>query len=208
MIARPNVCSSLLLALAMTASVSVSSAALAAGKNNGMGITAPVNPVDKVRIVDETDGHEKVEEEKPMSEVERYCLNIADKAQDARHALQAKQLKDIETEITAKIDELETRRAEYQEWIKERKAFLDNASTIVVDIYAQMAPDMAAPQLAKLGKESAAMILVRLKPRQASDVLAEMEPDKAAEIAKLIVEKTSTDVTDDTENQTVAENAS
>lgn len=205
MIARPSFNASLLFALAMTAGMGVCQPAFAAG--NGTGVAAPVNPVDKVRIVDETDGHEKVEEEKPMSEVERYCLNIADQAQDARHALQAKQLKEIEGELTAKIDELEKRRETYQEWIKERKAFLENASTIVVDIYAQMAPDMAAPQLSKLGKESAAMILVRLKPRQASDVLSEMEPGTAAEIAKLIVEKTSSDSADETETQTVAENA-
>ncbi|MEN3793970.1 MotE family protein [Fulvimarina sp. MAC3] len=204
MTARPNLCSSLLLALCMTASVQ---AAFAAGGGGG-GIAPPVNPVDKVRIIDESDGEEHPAEEKPMSEVERYCLNIADKAQDARHALQAKQLKDIEGEITAKIDELETRRAEYQEWIKERKAFLENASTIVVDIYSKMAPDMAAPQLSKLGKENAAMILVRLKPRHASDVLSEMEPKTAAEIARLIVEKTSSDVADETDKQAVAENAS
>ncbi|EAU40846.1 hypothetical protein FP2506_18199 [Fulvimarina pelagi HTCC2506] len=206
MTARPTTRFTLFLALVATAAVSLPHAAFAAGAETPA--APPEIPPQEVRIIDEATGEPKAAEEKPMSEVERYCLNIADKAQDARHALQAKQLRDIESEITAKIDELETRRADYQEWIKERKAFLDNASTIVVDIYAQMKPDMAAPQLAKLGTENAAMILVRLKSRQASSVLAEMEPDKAAEIARLIVEKTSTDTGQDTESQTVAENAS
>ena len=69
---------------------------------------------------------------------------------------------------------------------EERKAFLESASTVVVDIYSKMKSDAAAPQLAKLGNENAAMILVRLKPRQASDILSEMDPAVAAEVAKLM----------------------
>ncbi|RFC64081.1 flagellar protein [Fulvimarina endophytica] len=174
----------------------VTALALSAGTALAAGAAAPKAPPpippQEVRIVDEGTGEPKVDE-KPLSEVENYCLNIADKAQDARHALQTKELKSLESQIGEKITELETRRAEYQKWTEERKAFLEDASSVVVDIYSSMKADAAAPQLAQLGHENAAMILVRLKPRQASSVLSEMSPEDAAAIAKLIVEKTSND---------------
>ncbi|MDY8108908.1 MotE family protein [Fulvimarina sp. 2208YS6-2-32] len=206
MTARPSLRFLPHFAAAMTAGLIASGAALAAGAEEPTG-PPPLQP-QEVRIIDEATGAPKVEVIPPMSEVDSYCLNIADKAQDARHAMQSQQLKAVEAQITAKIGELEARRAEYQDWIKERKAFLEEASTIVVDIYAQMASDAAGPQLANLEREDAARILVRLKPRQASDVLSEMEPAVAAEIAKLIVEKTSKDRVEEGEAQTVAGNAS
>lgn len=192
-------------ALALALSLSCAGGAFAASEATKHSKSPPVLPPQELRIVDETTGAPV--EAKPTSEVENYCLNIADKAQDARYAIQEKQLRELEGEITSRIDELETRRAEYQKWMEERKAFLESASTVVVDIYSKMKSDAAAPQLAKLGNENAAMILVRLKPRQASDILSEMEPAVAAEVAKLIVEKTSSDSkSDEAEGDKVAEN--
>ena len=128
---------------------------------------------------------------KPTTEVEAYCLNIADKAQDARYALEKQQLVKLEAEISKGIDELDAKRKSYQSWLEERKAFLDSASSIVVDIYAAMKADAAAAQLSRLNRADAAAVLVKLKSRQASDILSEMKPDTAAEIAALIVAKTS-----------------
>ena len=152
-------------ALALALSLSCAGGAFAASEATKHSKSPPVLPPQELRNVDETTGAPV--EAKPTSEVENYCLNIADKAQDARYAIQEKQLRELEGEITSRIDELETRRAEYQKWMEERKAFLESASTVVVDIYSKMKSDAAAPQLAKLGNENAAMILVRLKPRQA-----------------------------------------
>lgn len=155
---------------------------------------APPLPPQQIRVLD-TFGEEVMP--KPASEVEQYCLNIADKAQDARYALQESRMKDLEAAISEQIDELELRRADYETWLAERKRFLESASQIVIDIYSQMKADAAAPQLAKLDRDSAASVLVRLKSRQASDILSEMPPAVAAEIARLIVDKTSAGSTAD-----------
>ena len=125
--------------------------------------------------------------------MEKYCLNIADKAQDARYALQQKKLKELEVQVSAQIDALEAKRKDYQDWLAERKRFLDSASNVVVDIYSKMKPDSAAAQLAQLGTDPAAAVIVRLKSRQASDILSQMQPETAAAIAKRIVDKTSND---------------
>ncbi|MBO0903632.1 MotE family protein [Jiella sonneratiae] len=149
----------------------------------------PVIPPQEVRVLDENGN--PVEGPKPATEVEKYCLNIADRAQEKRYALQQAKLKEIETQVTTQIDELEKRRADYEIWLAERKKFLDSASVIVVDIYAKMNSSAAAGQLAKLDRDAAASVLVKLKPRQASSILSEMDASTAAEIAGRIVQKTA-----------------
>jgi len=150
---------------------------------------APEIPPQEVRIIGESG--EVAKRKKPASEVEKYCLNIADKAQDARYALEQKQLTELETEIGKQIDALEAKRKDYQDWLEERNRFLDSASTIIVDIYAKMKADAAAAQLAQIDRDSAASLIARLKSRQASDILSAMPPATAAEITNLIVQKTS-----------------
>ncbi len=150
---------------------------------------APEIPPQEIRIIGESG--EVAKRKKPASEVEKYCLNIADKAQDARYALEQKQLTELETEIGKQIDALEAKRKDYQEWLAERNRFLDSASTIIVDIYAKMKADAAAAQLVNLERDAAASVIARLKARQASEILSAMPPATAAEIANLIVEKTS-----------------
>ena len=149
----------------------------------------PVIPPQEVRVLDENG--EPIGDPKPATEVEKYCLNIADRAQDKRYSLQQDKLKQLETEIVAQIDDLELRRAEYKIWLAERKQFLDSASVVIVDIYAKMNASSAAAQLGKLDRDSAASVLVKLKPRQASAILAEMDTNTAAEIAGRIVQKTA-----------------
>ncbi|WAJ30208.1 MotE family protein [Antarcticirhabdus aurantiaca] len=127
----------------------------------------------------------------PQTEVERYCTSIADQARDARYAAQANELKAMESQVGVKLDELEAKRAEYQKWLEERRAFLDSADTILLDIYAQMKPDAAATQMAGIDRSVAAALLSKLKSRQASAILAEMKPEAAAEIAGLIAQKTA-----------------
>ena len=167
---------------------------LALAQDGAPASAAPPLPPQQIRVLD-TSGAEVVP--RPASEVEQYCLNIADKAQDARYALQESRMKDLEAAISEQIDELEIRRADYETWLAERKRFLESASQIVIDIYSQMKADAAAPQLANLDRDSAASVLVRLKSRQASDILSEMPPAVAAEIARRIVEKTSAGSTAD-----------
>ncbi|MCQ0988147.1 MotE family protein [Jiella marina] len=161
----------------------------AAGGGEEKPVGRPDLPPQEVRILDE-DGN-PVTGPEPTTEVEKYCLNIADRAQDARYALQQEKLNELEREIGKQIDALERRRAEYKEWLAERKQFLDSASVIVVDIYSKMSASAAAEQLARLDRDASAAVLVKLKPRQASAILSEMEPNTAAEIAGRIVQKTA-----------------
>ncbi|MCE7026704.1 MotE family protein [Jiella sp. CBK1P-4] len=149
----------------------------------------PVIPPQEVRIIDENGN--PVAGPAPATEVEKYCLNIADRAQEKRYSLQQAKLKEIETEVGKQIDELERRRADYKAWLAERRKFLDSASGVVVDIYASMDASSAAGQLAKLDRDAAASVLVKLKARQASSILSEMDTNTAAEIAGRIVQKTA-----------------
>lgn len=144
----------------------------------------------KVRIIG-GDGTEASVPTTPRSDIERYCTNIADPAKDARAAVQTKRLQDLEAEVNAKIDALEAKRREYQDWLQQREAFIDSTSTIMIDIYAGMRPDAAASQLAGLDRATAASIVAKLKSRTASAILAEMPTTVAAEIANLIVQKTN-----------------
>ena len=170
--------------------------AVAAGGGGGQGDAAaqrPVIPPQELRVIDENGN--PVGPPAPATEVEKYCLNIADKAQEQRYSLQRAKLMELEIEVGKQIDELERRRADYKEWLAERKKFLDSASVIVVDIYAKMNASSAAAQLGKLDRDAAASVLVKLKPRQASSILAEMDTNTAAEIAGRIVQKTAAGTT-------------
>ena len=123
------------------------------------------------------------------SDVERFCTNIADPAREAREALQTERLTKLQAEVDSRIDELEIKRAEYQTWLEERRAFLESASSIMLEIYAAMRPEAAAAQLAGLDRQAAAAIVARLKSRQASAILAEMPAPVASELATMIVNR-------------------
>ncbi|GGD27465.1 MotE family protein [Aureimonas glaciei] len=127
----------------------------------------------------------------PLSDVERYCTNISDPAKDARAALQTQRLQELEAQVTAKIDALEGKRREYQDWLKQRQDFIESTSSVMLDIYSGMKPDAAASQLAGLDRETAASLIAKMKPRTASAILSEMAAPVAAEIGSVIVQKTN-----------------
>ena len=105
-------------------------------------------------------------------------------AADARFAWQKEQLSALEKDVEARIAKLETKRTEYEEWLKRRNAFLAKADEAVVALYAKMRPDAAAPQLATMPEDAAAAILTKLNARAASAILAEMEAARAANLAR------------------------
>lgn len=120
------------------------------------------------------------------SVAQQYCFNIADAAKDARYAWQKKTLADIEAELKKRIALLDERTAEYQKWLARRDEFIRNAEENVVKIYAGMAADAAAVQLAMMNEEAAAAVLAKLKTRNASAILNVMEPGKAAKLTMII----------------------
>ncbi|WP_062209651.1 MotE family protein [Aureimonas sp. AU12] len=177
------------LALAAASLLALAAAFPARAEEKPGGEAPPVLPPQTVRVVG-PDGQAPVVAAVPATDVENYCRNIADPALDQRNALQMVKLKEAEGLVTAKIDELETKRREVQDWLVERKAFMDSTSSVMIDIYAAMKPDAAAAQLAGLDRPVAAALLARLKSRQASAILSEMPAPVAAEIGRLIVQKT------------------
>jgi flagellar motility protein MotE (MotC chaperone) len=115
-----------------------------------------------------------------------YCLNISDKAAEARAAFQAAALKDMEERVKAKISELDLRRGELETWVKQQKALQQAAELSLVNIYAAMDPEMAAKQMTQLDPRLASSVLHQLKPRLASGILNEMKPDEAAKLVRFL----------------------
>ena len=121
-----------------------------------------------------------------MSVSATYCENIGDAAIEARDAIRAKYLIELESRIEVRMTALEERRAEVERWMKQREEFIDRAQRSLVDIYTAMRPEAAAKQISILDDLTAAAILVKLKPRTASAILNEIKPIRAARLAGVI----------------------
>lgn len=121
-----------------------------------------------------------------QSEVQRFCSNIADAARDRRYALQAAELKQLQAEIDKRMEALETKRNEYETWLKRREVFLARAEDGVVGIYSGMKPDAAAERLAIVDANLAAAILMKIDSRKASVILNEMDQKAAAKLTGIM----------------------
>lgn len=122
-----------------------------------------------------------------LDEIRKFCGNIDDQAADARYALQAKQLTDLKADVEERMRALEEKRREYEMWLKRRDEFVSKAQDSLVDIISKMKPDAAAAQMALIGDEAAAALILKLNPRVSSIILNEMPPEKAAKLARVIV---------------------
>lgn len=122
-----------------------------------------------------------------LDEIRKFCGNIDDQAADARYSLQAKQLTDLKAEVDERMRALEAKRKEYEIWLKRRDEFVNKAQDSLVDIVSRMKPDAAAAQMALIGDEAAAALILKLNPRVSSIILNEMPPEKAAKLARVIV---------------------
>ncbi|WP_421577841.1 MotE family protein [Shinella sp. M31] len=119
-------------------------------------------------------------------EIREFCTNIADAARDQRYLLQKQELENLQKDVDERIKTLEARRAEYEDWLARRNAFLKQAEGGLVEIYRKMKPDAAAAQLAELNPEIASAIVMKLPPRQSSTILGEMPAAKAALLTRII----------------------
>ncbi|HEV7417883.1 MotE family protein [Tianweitania sediminis] len=120
------------------------------------------------------------------SEIQRFCSNIADAARDRRYQIQAQELATLQADIDKRLEALEAKRREYEEWLKRRDDFLNKAEDGVVEIYSKMRPDAAAERMAELSPELAAGILMKLEARKASVILNEMERKTAAALTAVM----------------------
>lgn len=119
-------------------------------------------------------------------EINEFCTNITDAARDRRHALQLQELETLRKDIDGRIAQLETKRAEYEDWLKRRQDFMKSAEAGVVDIYSRMKADAAAERLADVEPMLAAAILMKLNTRQAGVILNEMNRKAAAELTGIM----------------------
>ena len=115
-----------------------------------------------------------------------YCTNLADDAADARFAMQLSRLEAAEAAVEKRIDALNARRREYEDWLEKRRDFKERARENLVEIYSGMRPDAASEQLSEMNEFTAAAVLSNLAPRTASEILNEMEAPKAARLATII----------------------
>lgn len=115
-----------------------------------------------------------------------YCLNIADKAADARLARQTARLDELEAQVESRIAVLEQRRDEARQWVERQESLLKAAEASLVEIYAKMDPEAAAGQLALLDARLAASVLHQLKAREASAILNVMKTDRAADLVRML----------------------
>ncbi len=122
----------------------------------------------------------------PEANALQYCSNLGDAASDARFALQSRALEEMRVKLEVQVTALETKRAEYESWLKRREEFAAQAEASVIAIYSQMRPDAAALQIAVMDPGAAAAILAKLPPRTASAILNEMEPVVAAQLTATI----------------------
>ncbi|MGV3550686.1 MotE family protein [Rhizobium sp.] len=119
-------------------------------------------------------------------EIKAFCANIADPARDQRYLLQKEELVKLQSQVDDRIAQLEKRRSEYENWLKQRNEFLTKAEDGLVSIYKGMPPDAAAGQLNLVNPNLASAIIMKLSPRQSSLILAQMVPEKAAALTEII----------------------
>lgn len=121
-------------------------------------------------------------------EVSEFCGNIADAARDRRYAVQTQELETLRKDIDQRIAALESKRAEYEQWLARREQVIARAEESLVGIYAKMRPNAAAKRMEKMDAALAAAILMKLSQRQAGVILNEMEVKAAAKLTGIIAD--------------------
>lgn len=117
---------------------------------------------------------------------QQYCNNIAASSETLRLERRRKELADLETEVTKRVQALETRQEELRALVDRLDAFERNANEALVGLYARMKPDAAAAQLAELDEDIAAALVLQFKSKTSSAILSEMDAARAAALAKRI----------------------
>lgn len=119
-------------------------------------------------------------------EIQQYCTNVIDQARDQRYVMQKQDLEKLQEDVDNRIAVMEARKAEYEDWLKRRNDFMQQAEANLVNVYKTMKADAAAPQLEEINPGLAAAIIMKLPPRQSGLILAEMDAKKAAMVASIM----------------------
>jgi flagellar basal body L-ring protein FlgH len=123
-----------------------------------VGVCVAVSPISGALAEDKPKPVAKTARE----EIKAFCANIADAARDQRYLLQKEELRNSRRQVDERIAVLETRKSEYEDWLKKRNEFLKQAEAGLTDIYKKMKPDAAAAQLELLDPNLASAIIMKL----------------------------------------------
>lgn len=129
----------------------------------------------------------------PQNDAEKYCRNIADMAKEVKFAWQVKTIGELEDALAIRTKALEAKRAEVEDWLKKREAFMAMAEERLVGIYSKMRPDAASQQMRALHPVKAAALLMKLQPRIASAILNDMPTEDASRLASLMIDAGATE---------------
>ncbi|MEM7289376.1 MAG: MotE family protein [Pseudomonadota bacterium] len=122
------------------------------------------------------------------NESNRYCVNIYDKAKEARHVVLMDRLQGMQSIVDEKLVEMNQRIVELRTWTEKREQFLSRAKDSLVEIFQTMRSDSAALQMTEMGPVMSAAIIAKLEPKFSSAILAEMEPGDAAKITLVLTD--------------------
>jgi flagellar motility protein MotE (MotC chaperone) len=117
---------------------------------------------------------------------QHYCADIAASVETLRLERRRHELARLETEVTARLQALETRQNELRVIVDRLDSFERNASEALVGLYARMKPEAAAAQLSELDDDVAAALLLQLKGKVSSAILNEISVARGAALVKKI----------------------
>lgn len=120
------------------------------------------------------------------SDAEQFCSTIADSARSQHFARRKQELQDLAGQVEDRLELLEAKRAELEDWLKRRESFAQQATDDLVEVYTKMRPDAAAERLALIEPLLASAMLMKIAPNKAGVILNEMEPRKAALVTGII----------------------
>lgn len=121
-----------------------------------------------------------------LAPAEQYCSKVGDAATSAQIAQQRKALDLAQSELDSRIKTLSAKTEELRAWTKTREEFQHKATQTLIEIYAKMRPESAAPQLLAMNQFTAAAIIAKLPVKLASAVLSEMDAMHAARLSAVL----------------------
>jgi hypothetical protein len=125
------------------------------------------------------DGGQVIEMVEILRRKERQ-LDERERQLDEREA----RLKILKKEIEAKGQGLKDLRRQVDEAMAAYRTLKDEDLSRLVEVFAAMKPDAAAPLVEKLELKYAMEVILRMQPRKAAKLLAAIEPKRAREISR------------------------
>lgn len=113
-----------------------------------------------------------------------YCSSVAKAATAAKTAAQEARLRELESLIKRRGDELEAKKRELETVLDKYESLVKRADENLVTVYSKMKPDVAAAQFAVLDDDVAIALLSRLNPKASSQILSEMTASRGAGLIK------------------------